>query len=156
MQYCTKCRRLCGDEASRCPVCRGQKLRPAGAEDMAFLCRCEAYEGERLGQALAEGGVPHSLEDQAGSYFSFDSDDSPTGKALYVPAGQMEAAREIAAAVGREMERERGEEQEAEPPSPRRLVGEILSVLAFLVLIMAAVYGADGLADWLKSLWGAG
>lgn len=154
MQYCTKCRRLCEDAAARCPTCRSQKLRPAGEEDMAFLCGCEAYSGERLSQALTEAGIIHSLEEQGGSYFSFDSEDSPTGKQLYVRAGQMEAAREIAAQVSRELEQQ--EKQAAEPPSAKRLIGEILSVVAFLLLIMAAVYGADGLANWLKSLVGAG
>ena len=38
----------------------------------------------------------------------------------------------------------------------KRIVGEVLSVLAFLVLIMLAVYGADGLANWLKGLMGMG
>ena len=84
MQYCTKCRRLCEDAVNRCPACRSQKLRPAGEEDMAFLCRCEAYEAERLCQALDGAGIAHSLEDRGSGYFSFDSEDSPTGKELYV------------------------------------------------------------------------
>ncbi len=155
MQYCTKCRRLCEDAVNRCPACRSQKLRPAGEEDMAFLCRCEAYEAGRLCQALDGAGIAHSLEDRGSGYFSFDSEDSPTGKELYVSAGQMEAARQLAAQVGRELEQEQ-QEQEGEPPSAKRLVGEILSVLVFLLLIMAAVYGADGLANWLKSLVGGG
>ena len=74
MQYCTKCRRLCEDAVNRCPACRSQKLRPAGEEDMAFLCRCEAYEAERLCQALDGAEIAHSLEDRGSGYFSFDSE----------------------------------------------------------------------------------
>ena len=36
---------------------------------------------------------------------------------------------------------------------PKRIVGEILSVVLFLLLSMAAVFGADAAANWLKGLF---
>ena len=60
-----------------------------------------------------------------------------------------------AARAMREVESEREPEEGGDDrPGMKRIVGEVLSVLAFLVLIMLAVYGADGLANWLKGLVG--
>ena len=49
-----------------------------------------------------------------------------------------------------------GQQEDAPPPTLKRLVGEILSVVAFLVLIMLVVYSADSFTSWLKSIFGMG
>ena len=56
------------------------------------------------------------------------------------------------------MEEERaqvGAEEETfeDMPRKKRIVVQIVSVAAFLVLIMLVVFAADGLANWLKSLF---
>lgn len=158
MQYCEKCRRLCADGAAKCPGCRSGKLRPAGEKDMAFLCQCGLYMAQRLDQVLTQAEIVHSVEDAGkGAYYTFDSESMPTDKRVYVQAGQMEQAKEITVRVNEEIAREQGgQQEEAAPPTVKRLVGEILSVAAFLVLIMLAVYGADSFAGWLKEILGIG
>lgn len=155
MQYCEKCRRVCEEGAAKCPNCHSQKLRPAGEGDMAFLCGCDLYAAQRLSETLEAAGIPHRMENagNAHAYFSFDSSSMPTDQHIYVAFGQMEQAKELSAQVARQLEQERGESgQDAEPPTAKRIIGEVLSVVAFLALIMLAVYGADGLANWLKSI----
>lgn len=158
MQYCEKCRRLCEDGAAKCPGCRSGRLRPAGERDMAFLCRCGLYMAERLDQALTQAGIAHNVEDVGnGAYYTFDNESMPTDKQIYVPAGQMEEAQALTVQVNEEVTQEQGgQPEEAPPPTLKRLVGEILSVVAFLVLIMLAVYGADSFAGWLKEIFGMG
>lgn len=158
MQYCEKCRRLCEDGAAKCPGCRGGKLRPAGEKDMAFLCQCGLYMAQRLDQALTQAEIVHRVEDAGkGAYYTFDSESMPTDKRVYAQAGQMERAQEITVRVNEEIAQEQGEgQEEAPPPTVKRLVGEILSVVAFLLLIMLAVYGADSFAGWLKGIFGMG
>ena len=94
----------------------------------------------------------------AGSaYFNFDSETSPTDQNIFVPYETLDRAEKTAARAVQEVEREREpEDAESGGPGMKRIVGEVLSVLAFLVLIMLAVYGADGLANWLKGLMGMG
>ena len=45
------------------------------------------------------------------------------------------------------------EETFEDMPRRKRIVVQIVSVAAFLVLIMLVVFAADGLANWLKSLF---
>lgn len=158
MQYCEKCRRLCEDGAAKCPGCRSGKLRPAGERDMAFLCQCNLYMAERLEQALTRADITCKVEDAGkGAYYTFDMESMPTDKRIYVQAGQMEQAQALAVQVNEEIVQEQGGQQEdAPPPTLKRLVGEILSVVAFLVLIMLAVYSADSFTSWLKSIFGMG
>ena len=50
-----------------------------------------------------------------------------------------------------------GQEEEGETfedmPRKKRILVQVVSVLAFILLIMTAVYGADFAANWLKGLW---
>lgn len=157
MLYCEKCRRVCPEGVSKCPACRGQRLRPVGEQDMVFLCQCGLYTAQLLHSALEEAGIPQKMEGAGRAYFSFDSESMPTDQRVYVPFAQLNPAKELAAQVGRQVEAEGGNQEDtpqAAPPSPRRIAAEVASVVGFLVLVMLAVYGADGFANWLKSLLG--
>ena len=48
------------------------------------------------------------------------------------------------------------EDGEGNRPGAKRIACEVLSVAAFLALIMLAVYGADSFAAWLKGMLGMG
>ena len=152
MQYCEKCRRVFEEGPGKCPNCKSRKLRPAGEGDMVLLMTADMYAAGRINEALLGAGIEARLESAGSAYFSFDT--SPTDQNIFVPYGSFQRAGEIAAGVGREVEEERAPEEDS-TPRMKRIVGEVLSVLAFLVLIMLAVYGADGLAGWLKGLMGA-
>lgn len=152
MQYCVKCRRVFEEGPSKCPGCKSRKLRPAGEGDMVLLMTADMYSAGRINEALIEAGIESVLESAGSAYFSFDT--SPTDQNIFVPYESLQRAGEIAAGTGREVEEERAPEEDG-TPRVKRIVGEVLSVLAFLVLIMLAVYGADSFANWLKSLMGA-
>ncbi len=157
MQYCVKCRHISEDGAGKCQNCRSRKLRPAGAGDMAFLCKADMYAAGKVHDALVEAGIEPELVSAGSAYFNFDSETSPTDQNIFVPYETLDRAEKTAARAVQEVEREREpEDAESGGPGMKRIVGEVLSVLAFLVLIMLAVYGADGLANWLKGLMGMG
>lgn len=153
MFYCPKCRSV-SDSGSRCPNCRNSKLRPVDPEDYVLLQSADQYTAQQVSERLAQEGVGCKVEDFSAGLSShfYDSKVMPTDKTLYVPFRQLEEARTLSAQVGRELEREM-ERGEAEPPGAKRIVGEIVSIVAFLLLIMAAVFGADAVANWLKSLF---
>ncbi|ANU53238.1 CvpA family protein [Acutalibacter muris] len=155
MQYCMKCRHLSEDGPVKCPNCKSRKLRPAGEGDMVFLCKADMYAAGRINEALMGAGIQCRLENAGSAYFNFDSETSPTDQNIFVPYETVDRAEETAARAMREVESEREPEEGGDDrPGMKRIVGEVLSVLAFLVLIMLAVYGADGLANWLKGLVG--
>lgn len=158
MQYCAKCRRVCEDAAGKCPHCKSGKLRPAGAGEQVFLCAANLYAAGQIQEAIAGAGIDCKAENasKGHSYYTFDSQAMPDGQNLYVPFGRLDEAREIAARVERELEEKEQDSQEVDPPSAKRIAAEVISIVAFLVLIMLAVYGADGLANWLKSILGMG
>ena len=157
MQYCVKCRHISEDGAGKCQNCRSRKLRPAGAGDMAFLCKADMYAAGKVHDALVEAGIEPELVSAGSAYFNFDSETSPTDQNIFVPYETLDRAEKTAARAVQEVEREREpEDAESGGPGMKRIAGEVLSVLAFLVLIMLAVYGADGLANWLKGLMGMG
>nr|WP_290462002.1 hypothetical protein [Acutalibacter muris] len=155
MQYCMKCRHLSEDGPVKCPNCKSRKLRPAGEGDRVFLCKADMYAAGRINEALMGTGIQCRLENAGSAYFNFDSETSPTDQNIFVPYETVDRAEETAARAMREVESEREPEEGGDDrPGMKRIVGEVLSVLAFLVLIMLAVYGADGLANWLKGLVG--
>ena len=61
MQYCVKCRHISEDGAGKCQNCRSRKLRPAGAGDMAFLCKADMYAAGKVHDALVEAGIEPEL-----------------------------------------------------------------------------------------------
>lgn len=158
MQYCTNCRRVVEDGPAKCPACRSRKLRPAGAGDMVLLCKADMYAAGKINEALRSAGIDCALESAGSAYFSFDSETLPTDQNLFVPYETLQRARELAAAAQQQVEEALSkDEREAESvPRGKRIAGEILSVLAFLILVMLAVYGSDALAGWLKGLFGIG
>ena len=58
----------------------------------------------------------------------------------------------IASQIEQEIERERqGEPEEFEEmPRRKRILVQSLSVVAFLLLVMLAVFGADAIANWIR------
>ena len=84
----------------------------------------------------------------------------PTDKLVLVRWSDYDRAKELSSQVCRQVEVERaavGQEEEGETfedmPRKKRILVQVVSVLAFILLIMAAVYGADFVANWLKGLW---
>ena len=162
MLYCTKCHGACQDSAATCPNCKNSKLRPLEGEDMVRLHRADQYIAGLLEQRFAQEGVGFQMEPFSGGWVSYlyDNDVLPTDKLVLVRWSDYDRAKELSSQVRRQVEAERaavGQEEEGETfedmPRKKRILAQVVSVLAFILLIMAAVYGADFAANWLKGLW---
>ena len=142
----------------KCPNCKAGKLRPVSDEDLVLLHRADQYTAMLLEQQFQEQGIPYRMDPLQGGRISYlyEGDVMPTDKMVLVGWKEYSAAKEISAQVAQQVEKERaGEEGETFEDMPRRkrILVQILSVFAFLLAIMAVVYGADFLANWLKGLF---
>lgn len=154
MLYCEKCRRVWEDTASRCSHCRSGKLRPAAGRDEVFLQSADMYTAQRLEERLAGQDIFCRSENRNAALSFYDSQAMPTDKDIFVRYEDFSQAKGVSAALSQELASEREQqEEEAGPPSAKRIVGEIVSVVAFLVLVMLAVFGADAAANFLKGLF---
>ncbi len=157
MLYCTKCRCVCEDSRERCPSCKSAKLRAAGGEDMVLLHRADQYTAQRLAEQFDGAGIWYELEPFSKGRVSYlyDSEVMPTDQNIYVRYDDLPAAREFSARMKEELEQEQEQDGEFEDmPRKKRIVVQVLSVLAFLLLVMLTVFGADALANWLKGIFG--
>lgn len=157
MQYCKRCRGVCGDHEHRCPGCKSNKLRKVLEDDFVFLQRADVYMAGRLESLLTENGIGCRLEPyaQGRAVPLYDSEVMPTDKSVLVPFKDMEEARDLAAALQAEREADGPEEEEFEDmPRRKRIVVQAVSAIAFILLVMLAVFAADAVAGWLKSLFG--
>lgn len=158
MQYCAKCRAICQDSDLRCPSCKSQKLRPAADGDMVLLHRADQYTAGKLQERFEAAGILCEAEPFGKGRVSYlyDGEVMPTDKNIYVRFSDLDAAREISAGIQAELEREQSAEdgEFEDMPRKKRIFVQSVSVIAFLLLVMAAVFGADALANWLKGLLG--
>lgn len=156
MLYCTKCHGVCQDSTMKCPNCKSSKLRQVDEEDMVLLHRASQYAAQCLEQRFQEQGVVYEMEPFDGGRISYlyDSDVMPTDKMVLVRWKDYPTAQKISVQLKEELERDEEPEEEFQPMSgKKRIIVQALSVIAFLVLVMLVVYGADAAANWLKGLW---
>lgn len=157
MLYCEKCRSGCPDSAARCPNCKSTRLRAAAGDDMVLLHRADEYTAQRLCALLEEQDVPCKTEPCAKRGFTspYDMETMPTDKNVYVRWDCLEQAQAVSAALREELEKEQAAEVEFEDmPQGKRITVQILSAIAFILLVIGVVFGADALANWLKGLLG--
>lgn len=159
MQYCKRCGSVCEDALHRCPNCSSNKLRKALDEDFVYLQRADVYTAGRLESLFAENGIECRTEPYGKGRPAplYDSEVMPTDKSVFVSLKDLPEARDLSAALQREQEEDAPQEEEfAEMPRRKRIVVQALSAIAFILLVMAAVFTADAVAGWLKSLLGLG
>ena len=159
MLYCTKCRGICEDSTLKCPNCKSTNLRQVKDDDYVLLHRADQYTAQRLAKQFDQQGVAYQLEPFVGGWVSYlyDSDVLPTDKMIVVRYGDLPKARELSVQVrdqiDREREAEQGEENFEEMPFKKRVLVQVLSVIAFLLVVMLVVFGADAVANWIKGLF---
>lgn len=158
MLYCTRCRSVCEDSTEKCPGCKSTKLRCVNDSDMVFLHRADEYTAERLCNQFDDLGIVYELKPFAknSSSYMYDCEVMPTDKKIFVRYCDLPAAKEISSQLKQQLESEQGEPDEEfeDMPKTKRLIVQSLSVIAFMVLVMLAVFGADAFAGWLKGLLG--
>ena len=151
MLYCTKCQTVCADSMRTCPNCkRGRALRPIKDTDEVFFMKVSEAEAAELEELFDEQAIRCRIEPvKAGfSVSTFDPEFMPTDKNIFVEYAYLERANEL---MARETEDPEEPEEDSMPKS-RRLLIEPGSVIAFLGLVMLAVFAADAGAGWLKAL----
>lgn len=156
MLVCSKCHGLCESGTARCPNCKSSKLRPVQGNDFVLLHRADEYTAHRLAGRFDTAGIAYRSEPAATGLRTplYDGGAMPTDKIVLVRYDDLEAAEKLSAEVQDELARERQPNEEFEEmPLKKRLIVQTLSILLFMVLVMAAVFGADALANWLKTLF---
>ena len=156
MLYCEKCRSLCQDTTRKCPNCKSSKLRVAEETDLVLLHRADQYTASRLAQQFEEAGIVYELApfSNRSSLYLYDSEVMPTDKNIYVRMSDLPAAEELSVRMKEELERaEEQEEPFEEMPRKKRIAVQVLSLLAFFLLIVLAVLGADVLGQWLRNFF---
>lgn len=156
MLVCEKCHGLCESGTARCPNCKSHHLRPVQGDDLVLLHRADEYAAQKLKERFEAAGIACRAEPAATGLHTplYDGGAMPTDKILLVRYEDLEAAEQISAEVLEELARERQPQEEFEDmPLKKRLVVQTLSIILFMVLVMAAVFGADALANWLKGLF---
>lgn len=160
MLYCEKCRSVSPDSSAKCQGCKNPKLRAVNPEDLVLLQRADQYTAGELSQRFDAAGLVYETEPFGKGRVSYlyDSEVMPTDQDLYVRWSDMEAAKEISSGFKLELDREQAPEDGGfqDMPQRKRIAVQIISALAFIVLVMLAVFGADALANWLKGLLGIG
>ncbi|WP_322182063.1 hypothetical protein [Neglectibacter caecimuris] len=155
MLYCEKCRSICPDSTEKCPACKSVRLRAVNGEDMVLLHRADQYTAGRLAEQFDEAGVLYQLEpfSKGKTSYLYDCEVMPTDKNIYVRYEDLPAAKEFSAQMKAELEQQAGEEEFEEMPRKKRILVQVLSLLGFFLLVILAVFGADALANWLKSIF---
>lgn len=157
MLYCVKCHGLCESGSHRCPNCKSQRLRAVETADMVVLQRVDEYTAARMADRFDMAGIIYQMEPAATGLHTplYDSTVMPTDKLVLVRYGDLQAAEGFSREVQAELEQKwQGDEPtEDDVPMHKRLIGETLSILVFLILVMVAVFGTDAFANWLKSFF---
>lgn len=159
MLYCTKCRAVCQDSAAKCQNCKSTKLRAVSDSDMVLLHRADEYTAEKLCSQFDDLGIVYELAPFAKnrSTYMYDSEVMPGDKNIFVRYCDLPAAKELSSKMKAEMESRQSSDAEEEfedMPRAKRIIVQSLSVIAFMLLVMLAVFGADAFANWLKGLLG--
>lgn len=161
MLYCASCQVLCRDE-DRCPSCGSRKLREVRENDPVLLLTaggedCEkiiaAFDGEGISheERMCGPGSPPTLLYGKAPYASYH---------IFVPYGALSRCRQILQGIGilnefGEKENKSlsaGEPEQNMSPMKRTLV-RIVSALAFILLIWAAVKFADTVVSEFQNLF---
>lgn len=154
MQYCTKCKNLCEDKLTVCPHCkRSRSLRQAKDGDMVFLQKASEYEAGEFAALFEEKAIRHEILPYSTGLVSslYDSEVMPTDKNVFVAYEDLERAKILLEEEYAEPETQEEEDDQMSPK--KRIVVQIVSVIAFLVLVSLVVFAADFIANGLRGLF---
>lgn len=160
MLYCPKCKSLCEDSAVRCPECGKRKLREPTQLDKVLLVTVTEMEAQRLEPVMKESGIPFEMHPSNidGIPSIYNSDAILSNQSFYVLLPQLEEAEKVVSDF-RQKEAEAAKAakadaqdtpEEEEMSRGKRMLVQIVSVLAFILLIWLVVMGTDWIAN---NLW---
>ena len=163
MLYCPKCKALCDDSAVRCPECGRHKLRQPTQLDKVLLVTVTEMEAQRLEPVMQASGIPFEMHASNidGIPSMYNSDAILCNQSFYVLLPQLEEAEKVVAQF-RQQEAEQAKAaaenapEEEEMPRGKRIAVQIVSALAFILLIWLVVMGTDWVANhlfgWLRGV----
>lgn len=149
MQYCTKCKNTCPDAVTVCPSCkRSRALRQAKDDDMVYFMKTSEYEASEFDKIFTDNGIEFEVKPFSLGLVSslYDSEIMPTDKNIFVKYSHLENAKVL---TEKDIEETDEEEIKAEP---KHLITQIVSVLAFLILVTLVVLGTDALTEFIRGL----
>ncbi len=153
MQYCKKCRHLTEDNRATCSNCkRSRGIRPVQDSDLIYLMTCHKYEAEEIDALLEDHGIKHTLEkiDLGIAQSPFDARTLKDDQNIYVEYGDINAANAVLSKY---------EEEEKEQPIPdtmphkKRLLLDVVAILAFMIIVTLVVIASDYVANGLVHLF---
>ena len=154
MQYCTKCKNICEDKLTVCPHCNRTKgLRAARDGDSVFLQKTTEFEASEFARIFEEQAIKFEIVPYSTGLVSslYDSEVMPTDKNVFVNFEDLDRAKKT---LEKEyMEDEPQEEEFDEVPRKKRIVIQIISTIAFLVVVCLVVFSADAVANGIKDLF---
>ena len=171
MFYCDKCQILSKDEET-CPLCGNRRLRPVAANDPVLLFTTWNEEAQRIAAAFDDDGIPHMerVVEGGGASPVLLGRNRCAQIRIFVPFSEIGHARDVMRGIGalkdegkddQELSNEAPqsapkdtEKKTEEPMSPgRQAFMRILSILMFLLLVCAVVFGADAIVGGFKSIF---
>lgn len=161
MLYCPKCKALCEDSAVRCPECGRHKLRQPTQLDKVLLVTVTEMEAQRLEPVMQASGIPFEMHPSNidGIPSMYNSDAILSNQSFYVLLPQLEEAEKVVAQFREQEAQQAKAAAENAPPEPemprgKRIAVQIISALAFILLIWLVVMGTDWVANnlfgWLR------
>lgn len=172
MMYCDRCQVLSKD-GKTCPLCGSRRLRPADEDDPVLLFTAGQEEAERIASAFDDEGIPHMERILGGgSYSSIILGRSRCAQThIFVPFSKIQSARDVMCGIGalkddgegtgqlsedltgeEQGKENNGKKQESMSPG-RRAALRIFSIVLFLLLVCAVVFGADAIVGAFKSMF---
>lgn len=157
MLYCPKCKSLCEDSAVRCPECGRRKLREPTQLDKVLLVTVSEMEAQRLEPVMRASCIPFEMHPSNidGIPSMYNSDAILSNQSFYVLLPQLEEAEKVVSSFrANEAETAKAAAQDApeegEMPRSKRILVQIVSAIAFILLIWLVVMGTDWIAN---NLW---
>lgn len=149
MQFCAKCKNTCPDAVTVCPSCkRGRALRQVKDTDMIYFMKTSEYEASELDKIFTDNGIDFEIKPFSMGMVSslYDSEVMPTDKNIFVKFAHLEYAKILT-----EKDIDEVDEDEIEV-QPRNVLTQVVSVLAFLILVTLVVLGTDALTEFIRGL----